>query len=171
LAGVADAEVDLLPSDGDAAAAADPPLDPHRFDRGCRWWAGGAGVADAGLFRRVEWVGQAAQRCAIEVEEVQDTAVEAGDDASAGEVVADRVLSAGKCDQAVAGDDAVDLDRLARLDGSGDDGWRSSSPAAVGEEPVQVRDGEPGRDGLEADAVQEQVHHGGVRPQSDAAGA
>jgi hypothetical protein len=42
-AGVADDELDLLPGDGDAAAAADSALDPQRFDGG--WGGGPAGRA------------------------------------------------------------------------------------------------------------------------------
>ncbi|WP_157740274.1 hypothetical protein [Micromonospora auratinigra] len=61
-----------------------------------------------------------------------------------------------------AADAAFDLERLGR-------GlrWRSGGLAVVGEELAQMRRGEAGRDGLESDAVDEQVNDGGVDPEGD----
>src|SRR3712207_6168015 len=87
--GVVNADVDALPGDDEAAAAAYPPLVPDRVGGGCRWWAGGPGTADAGQLGRGEGVGQAAQRAPVGVEDVQHAVVDAGGDPLAGEVVAD----------------------------------------------------------------------------------
>jgi hypothetical protein len=44
-AGVADADLDALSGDADAATAADAALDDRRRGGNAGWWAGGAGVA------------------------------------------------------------------------------------------------------------------------------
>jgi hypothetical protein len=51
-AGVADPDLDLLPGDADAAAAADPAVGPQRRRGDRRRWSGGAGVAGAGQLCR-----------------------------------------------------------------------------------------------------------------------
>jgi hypothetical protein len=75
-------------------------------------------------------------------------------------VVADRVLPAGQPDRAGAVDQSVYLDRDAGLACAGGQGCQTGRTAAVGEQLVQVDDGKPGRDGLEPDAVGDQVHQG-----------
>jgi hypothetical protein len=97
-----------------------------------------------------ERVGQAAQQHAV-VDELERAPVEADGDAAAGEVVADGVLPAGEADLAAGVDGAVDLDRVAWL--AGGDGWWSGELAALVEQPLQVGDGQPGRDGLESTAA------------------
>jgi hypothetical protein len=130
---VADADLDSLFGDGDGAAGADPAVHADSVGCGCRWWSGGPGVAQAAQVGRCERVGQAAQCCAVGVEDVQDAVVEAGGDAAAGEVVADADLPSGQGDDAVGVHRAVDLDRVAGLGGAAGD-WRwPGGFAAVGE--------------------------------------
>ncbi|MFF4879706.1 hypothetical protein [Micromonospora sp. NPDC000668] len=62
-------------------------------------------------------------------------------------------MPAGEADQAGGVDEPFDLARGAGLDGPGGDRWWSGRDGVVGEELVQVAGGEPGRDGLESDAV------------------
>ena len=95
---------------------------------------------------------------------LEEAAVEAHGDASAGEVVADGVLAAGEADQAGGVDQPVDLDRVAGSPAGMR--WWSGRAATVGEQLLQVGDGQPGRHGLEPDAVGEQVHDGGVGPEA-----
>jgi hypothetical protein len=94
-AGVDHPDVDALPGDDERATTADAPLHPHRI--GCRdgWRAGGASVADTGHLGRGERVGQAAQQAAI-IDELKQALVEADGHPPTGEVVADRVLPAGR---------------------------------------------------------------------------
>jgi hypothetical protein len=125
--------VDALPGNHDSAPATDTPLHPHGFGRRYWWWAGGAGIADAGCFGRGERVGQAAQENTV-VDELEQAVVETDGDASAGEVVADRVLPAGETDQAGGVDGAVDLDRITRL--ADRDGRWTGGTAVVGEQPL-----------------------------------
>jgi hypothetical protein len=54
-----------------------------------------------------------ATQSAVVVEQMQDTTVEAGDDAASGQVVADRVLPPGQSEQAAGADRPVHLDRRA----------------------------------------------------------
>lgn len=77
------------------------------------------------------------------------------------------MLPAGEADQAGGVDEPFDLDRGAGLDDSGGDRWRTGGLTVVGEKLAQVGGGEPGRDGLEPDAVDEQVDDGGVGPEGD----
>ncbi|MFC0503350.1 hypothetical protein [Micromonospora costi] len=86
---------------------------------------------------------------------MQDAAVKTDGDAPAGQVVADGVLPAGEADQSGGVDETVDLDGGAGLYRAGGDRGRPGGAAAVGEEVAQVGGGEPGRDGLEAEAVEE----------------
>jgi hypothetical protein len=99
-------------------------------------WAGWSGIAQTPPLLRVDRVGQGAQECAVLVEDLHNGAVEADDDALAGQVVADRVLPAGEADKAAGADEPVDLDRAA---GFGGQWWRSGDLAAVGEQLAQVR--------------------------------
>jgi hypothetical protein len=137
------------------------------FVGGSRWWSAWSGVADAAVVGWGEWVGQAAQQGAVGVEDVQDALVEAGGDASSGQVVADGVLASGEGDESGGVDEPVDLDRVPGCGRSGGDGWWSGASAAVGEQVSQVVDGEPGRDGLEAGVVEHEVDDGGVGPEAD----
>lgn len=77
--------------------------------------------------------------------------------------VANGVLPAGEADQAGGVDEPFDLDGGAGLGGASGDRWS----AVVGEELPQAGGGEPGWDGLESDAVDEQVDDGGVGPEGD----
>ncbi|MEU1397459.1 hypothetical protein ABZ403_15540 [Micromonospora zamorensis] len=95
--------------------------------------------------------------------------VEAGGNPASRKVVADRVLPSGEGDEAVGGDEPVDLDRAAGLGRAGGDRRWSGRVAAIGEELPQVVGGEPGRDGLEAGAAQQQVDDGGVGLEGDGA--
>src|SRR4051794_18852053 len=54
-----------------------------------------------------------ATQSAVVVEQMQDTTVEAGDDAASGQVVADGVLPPGQPEQAAGADRPVPLDRRA----------------------------------------------------------
>lgn len=67
---VGDTGVDALTGDDDAAAAADPSIEPLSAAGRGRWWAGGAVVAEAGQVGASEWVGQAAQQGPVGVEDV-----------------------------------------------------------------------------------------------------
>ncbi|WFE98597.1 hypothetical protein [Micromonospora sp. WMMD964] len=129
----------------------------------------GASVADAGDFGRGQRVGQAAQQDTVGAD-LHEAAVEADGDAPAGEVVADGVLPAGQADQAGGVDEAFDFDRGAGPNGTGGDRGLPGRLAVVGEELAQVSGGESGRDGLESDAVDEQMDDGGVGPQGDKLG-
>jgi hypothetical protein len=85
---------------------------------------------------------------ALGAEDVQDTVVEAGGDPPSGEVVAYGVLASREGDEAVGGDEPVDLDRTTSADRAGRDGWRSGRVAAVAEQLLQMIEAEPGRNGL-----------------------
>ncbi len=99
--------MNALPGNDESAAAADAPLDAHRFGRRPRWWPGGAGV-------------------------LHDTAVDPDGDALSGELVADGVLPAGERDQAGGVDEPVNLDRAAGF--AGLDGWRPGRVAVLGQQ-------------------------------------
>lgn len=143
-AGVGDSDVDALSGDDKSTAAADPPLDLQGFWCGDGWWAGGSGITDAGDVAGGERVGQATQQH-TGGGDLQDAAVDPDGDAPASELVADWVLPAGQGDQAVGINQPVDLDRPTRLDGAGLDGWRAGRATVVGQQLVQLTDGQPGR--------------------------
>jgi hypothetical protein len=77
------------------------------------------------------------------------------------------VLPSGEGDRAGGVDQAVHLDRHARLGMAAGDGWWAGGAAAVSQELVQVRHREPGRDRLETYTVDQQVHDGDVDPERD----
>jgi hypothetical protein len=129
VSGVDDPDVDALPGDDEGAAAGHPTLHAQRLGGRCRWWAGGAGVAEAGQLGGGERVGQAAQQSAV-VDELQQAAVDAHGHAPTREVVSDRVLPAGEADQAGGVDQPVHLDRAARLPVTGGRRWLAGGPAA-----------------------------------------
>ncbi len=124
--------MNALPGNDESAAAADAPLDAHRFGRRPRWWPGGAGVADADVVGGGKGAGQAAQQDAVGGDDLHDTAVDPDGDALSGELVADGVLPAGERDQAGGVDEPVNLDRAAGF--AGLDGWRPGRVAVLGQQ-------------------------------------
>jgi len=123
---VGHADVDALPGNHESAAAADPPFHPQGFGCGLGWWSGGAGVADAGLFSGGQRVGQAPSETSCSRPRSRRTVRR-----RPREVVADGVLPAGKADQAVAVDQAVDFDRVAGP--AGRDRWWAGGSGIVGQ--------------------------------------
>ena len=111
-----DADVDALPGDDQGAAAADPSLDAQRFGGRGGWGPAGRASRRRACSAGVSGLGRL-RSSMPPASELQQAAVEADGEASAGVLDADRVLPAGEADQAGGVDQPVDLDRRAGLGG------------------------------------------------------
>jgi hypothetical protein len=110
---VANADLDLLPGDADAAAGTDPPFHPQQGVDRRRCRPAGTSVADAGHFDGGERIRQRPQHDAIFSQQMQDTVVDADRDPPSGEVEPDRVLPPCQGEQAGGVDGPLTLDRSA----------------------------------------------------------
>lgn len=157
LSGVADPYLDLPSGNADAAAAADPPVDPNDVGGWDRGRPRGTGVANPGYLGCGEWVQQGSQHGAVGAEQAHHPVLEADSDALPGEVEPGWVLPSGQGERAGGIDGAFDLDRGTGLGRAGADRRWPGRSAVVGQQLVQVGKRQPGRDGLEADPIQQQV--------------
>ena len=161
LVGVDHADVDALGGDHDGAALRHAPLDDDR--PGAGWWRAGcaAGTAQPGPVGGLNGAGQGAKQLAVVADDGHLSAVHPQGDALSGEFVANVDLPARQADQTGAVDQALDLDGGA---GSSMERRWSGRAGTVGGQAGQLDDPEPGGQGLEPDAVQQDMQDWSHRP-------
>jgi len=131
-----------LAGDHDPAAVAHASLHPHGSGRRCRCRKAPAGGSDSTQGRQLVAAHGAGPRADERLvgDGVHEVSIESQGDSASRKAVADLVVLAFEADQAVAVDEAVDLDGLACRDGQ---------PSGLSVTPRQRRDGwrRPGRSG------------------------
>jgi hypothetical protein len=168
LAGVGEADLDVLPGDLNAAAAGDLPLDGLGLWREWVW----PGEADALELVPLAWrdrAGQSAPQDAVLGDDVHDLAVEPDPGPLAGQRGADLDDLVAERDDPGGVDQPLHFHAAGR--GQGTRRWPGRRrPGRTGTsvaEPREVDCGQPGRHGLDPPSADAHVHGGGVDPEGE----